>query len=98
MDSAGKQFLSSTALAQEKDGAVGSRNTLHLRGCGPHGGMVADNARKAETLRVLFLQNNILAQQLLPFDGASKQMLQMFQVDRLLNEIESALAHGGNGF
>ena len=60
--------------------------------------MLAHDARKSVARRVFLAQQQIFAQQFLLLRRALHQQFQMIQIHRLLDEIERAFLHRGDGF
>ncbi len=60
--------------------------------------MLADDARKSVACRVLFAEQQILAEQLLLTRATLHKKLQMIEVDGLLQKVESPFLHRRDGF
>jgi len=98
MDGAGEEFLAGAAFAEKQNGGVGGSDFLELMTDGLHGRGFADDAREAVTGGEFFAQDEIFAEEFLLAGGALDEKLEVIEVHRLLNEVESAFFHGGDGF
>ncbi len=84
-------------MPQQQNGGVRGGHALHLVRGVLHALVVADDSRKAVSLRIFFAQQQILAQKFLLLRRALDQQIQMFQVYGLLDEIVSAFLHRCHG-
>jgi hypothetical protein len=98
MDGAGEQLFAGAALAEEQNGGVRDGNFLDLLADFANGSIFAKDARKAVAGRIFFAKNQIFPEQLLLAGGAADKQFQMLQVHGLLQKVESAFFHGGDGF
>src|SRR5919204_6191745 len=93
MDSPCKELFSRSAFAEQKDRCVRLGDLLHCACDCLQGGMLSYDAWKPIALRIGFLQDDVFALQLLAFNCAAQQLLEMIQVDGLLNKVVSAGPH-----
>ena len=98
VNGAREEFLAGAAFAEEQHRGFGRRDTLQLMADRFHRVGFADDAREAVTRGKFLAQDEIFAQQFLLACGAFDEQFQMIEINGLLDKIECAFLHGGNGF
>ena len=59
--------------------------------------MLAEDLWKTHALRIFRLEHHVFPKQLLAFDSAREDLLQVIEVERLLDEVIRSFAHSGDG-
>src|SRR5271169_483582 len=93
-----EQFFAGSTFAEQQDRRIRPRNALNLLADFANRSVLADDSWEPIARRVLFPEQQVLPQKLLLPRRPLDEQLQMIQVDRLLQEIESTLFHRSNCF
>jgi len=98
MDGSGEELLAGAAFPEKENGGFGGGDFLQLLADGAHGGGFAHDAWETVAGSELFAQDEVLAEEFLLPGGALDKELEVVEIDRFLDEVESAFFHGGDGF
>src|SRR5580765_4449183 len=98
VNASGEEFFAGATLSEQEHGGFCRSYALELLTDGFHGRRIANDARKPVTRGKFFAKDEIFAQQFLLTRSAFDENLQVIEIYWLLDEIECAVLHGGNGF
>ncbi len=98
MDGAREEFFAGAAFAEQQHGGIGGGDVLDLLADFADGSVFTEDAREAVTRGIFFAEDEIFAEQFLLAGGTADEEFQVLEVHRLLEKIEGAFFHSGDGF